>query len=458
MSGGGNGTHVTVPGVKVWNPESPWGLVSTRFNQSFSEAQAMMNRLVGGDGQSGFLGDLRQAISKAPAVSVPRPGVSAAVQLHASSQQIPTFCRSSLDSIPNQSIPMPVLDTLPGVDPSMAAIAPPDPIQVALNWQEQALPREVFDQLLASLRAALQNGATGITPEVEQAIYQRARHRQQAESDAAYARLNKELFGRHFQYPSGALLSAITEIEAVGLRQEAEINNNIITTQADLQQKFAQFVYAQMVALEQLIRQTHTEVNSRALEASRAILDAGVQEYGERVRAYIAQVQAEETKVRSAVEVLKGAIESNRAKVDIYRAQHEGLTARIQAAAASNKSITDVYVAEVGAFEAVERAVSERNKSEVEAVKAKVEAARLDLEAAIEEVKARLAGYTAESSIGERISSDLAHIAAQVVASMMAAVNASASLGYSGNESASKSVSLSASLSESHSYEHDPVK
>ena len=82
--------------------------------------------------------------------------------------------------------------------------------------------------------------------------------------------------------------------------------------------------------------------------------------------------------------------------------------------------------------------------------------AEMTLRAAIASAESAISGYSAESSIKEKFSNDIAQIIAHVIASMMSAVHVGATAGYSGSESASKSIQVSAGVHESHSVEHDP--
>jgi hypothetical protein len=442
----------------IGTPDNPWTMVSARFDASLGKAEEMLVRLVGDDGESGYLGDMNSVIQDAPQVSITAPLIDTSITLGTTGLSLPTFDPDNIQDFPTDTYEAPTLAAVPTIDTSdLDGVDLPTMVDPSFTWAADTVPTTVYDAIIARMLADLQGGATGLDPVVEQAIHDRARNRQQVNRDAAYQKLNNDIAGRGFTLPPGALLSALTDFATEGVRMDAEINNGIITTQGDLAQKNSQFMFTQAVALEQLIRQTASETDKTRLEYLRSKATLLVQEYAERVRAYVAIWEGKKAKVQAQAESLRGVIESNRGLIDIFKAQWDALKTRVDAVAASNKGFTDVYLGEVQGYSEAERAMAMRNSSAVDAIKAKVDAAELEVKAAIAEAEQTVQGYTSEMSLRERVTSDMAHVAAQTIASMMSAVNASASLGYSGSSSESKNVSNSASITESHSYEHDPL-
>ena len=457
-----SGEYVSTPVISspfgIGTPDNPWTLVSGRFDASLGKAEEMLVRLVGDDGASGYLGDMNSVIQNAPAVSIIPPMVDTSLALSETGLTLPTFDRGDILPFPTDTYAAPTIADLPLIDISdLDGVTLPSEVDPSFTWAADGVPTTVYDAIITRMLADLTAGATGLDPLVEQAIYDRAKTRQQVARDAAYQKLNNDIAGRGFILPPGALLGALSDFAAEGVRMDAEINNGIITTQGDLAQKNSQFMFTQAVALEQLIRQTASETDKTRLEYLRSKATLLVQEYAERVRAYVAIWEGKKAKVQAQAESLRGVIESNRGLIDIFKAQYDALKTRVDAVAASNKGFTDVYLGEVQGFSEAEKAVAMRNSSAVEVIKAKVDAAELEVRAAIAEAEQTVQGYTSEMGLRERVTSDMAQVAAQTIASMMSAVNASASLGYSGSSSESKSVSSSAALSESHSYEHDPL-
>lgn len=239
-------------------------------------------------------------------------------------------------------------------------------------------------------------------------------------------------------------------------RQDADIENNIIVTQAENERQNNQAMIQAAIGFETMIRQTKGDKSARKLTYEKERVAAMLQDLGERVRKYIAEWEGRKTKVSAQVEVLKGVIEGNKGLIDIFRAQYDALKTQVEAVNSQNKGIIDVFLGEVQGFGETERAVGSRNDSAVKLITAKVSAAELEVRAAIAEAQNLIAGYTAEGQLKATFSTDMARIAAQCFAALTSATNVSASLGYSGSDSRNSSFSVNASGNESHSIEHDP--
>lgn len=437
---------------------APWDIVNTRFEDTLARADEMLDLLVGANGDGGYLGAMNSAIAARPAVSVSVPPVDTNISLTSSVGGPPVFDDSELGTFPTDTYADPTLATVPTVDTSgLVGATEPTTIDPSLAWTDGAYSSDVYADLLARILADLQSGATGLDPTVEQAIYDRARLRQQADRLVEYNRINNTAAELHFQFPSGVLLAGLADYSIGAARQDADIENQIITTQADLAQKNSQFVVQQAVALEQVLRQLWSEGQNRALDAKKAGVDFLIRDYAERWRGFIARIEGQKAYIEAQVENLRGVIESNKGQVDIYREKYQALSTRIGAIAAKNKAVTDVYGAQVQGYAEEQRGIAAANSSKIEALNAKVKYAEVSVRAAISEAEQTVSGYASEQSLKEKLANDMASIAAQSVASWASAVNASASLGYSGSESKSESWGHSDSLSESHSYEHDPI-
>ena len=439
--------------VSIDNPYAPVSLVTDRFNQTLAQAQEVLELLIGSEGDGGLIGEMDDALTAAPPVDITVPVIDTDLVLENSGQTVPVFDSNELVSIPNETYDDPVMEALPSIDTSFSDITEPADIMLSMAWAEAALPTEVFTALRTQILADLVDGSTGITADVEAAIYTRARNRQQADRLAAYNRINNTALQMQHDLPAGVLVSALADFEIGANRQDAEIEAAIIEGQAKLAQENSKSAMQQANALEQLIRQTRTDESGRALEAAKSLAQLTIQEFSERVRKLVAIWEGRKVKVQAQAEALKGVIESNKGLIDIYKAQYDALKSRIDGATAFNKGLTDVYAAEVQGFSEAERAIAARNDSAIKLIEQDIAAADLTVRAQIAEAQSLISGYSSEQSIRERVSADRAQIASHVAASLLSAVSASASLGYSGQESSSKGYHLQVQGSETHSYQ-----
>lgn len=455
-----SGTDITIrTSTTTPTPDAPWTMVSERFDLTMQYSEEMLERLVGPDGESGYLGELNETIQAAPVIDIPAPEVDASIVLVTSGLTPPSFDDTDLAEFPDETYAAPVLEVLPVIDSTgIDGVVIPDAPNAALNWSSTLYSSAILQDILDRLSEDLQNGATGLEAVVEEAIYDRARARQQVDRLAEYNRINDTVAQLQHQMPSGVLLSALTDYGIGADRQDADIENQIIVTQAELAQKNAQFVLQQSLVLEQLIRGTYASNEDRALDYRKAQVDVLIKDYAERVRAYVSTLEGEKAKIQAQVEVLKGVIEGNRAAVDLYKEQYAALAVRVGAVASQNESMVKVFQGEVQGYSETERAIAAQNESATKVLIARVQAAELDLKAAVADAEQTVAAYSAEMSLRERVATAMANIASQSVASWASAVNTSAGLSYQASESKSEQFQQSKSINVQHQYEHAPVE
>lgn len=443
--------------VPLADPRTPEVLVETRFTDALNKADEMLELLIGEDGTGGYLGEMSSVLRDAPTVSITVPTVDTSYTLETSGRSAPVFDGSGLAAYPIDTYAAPTLTNLPGIDDDFSGITAPTDINPVMAWAEESDDLSLYTPLLSRMLTFISAGSTGIDPVAEEALYTRARARQQVDRLAEYDRINNTALEMQFQYPSGVLLSALTDFSLGANRQDTDIENNIIVTQAENERQNNQAMLQAAIGFESLIRQTKGEKSTRKLTYEKERISAMLQDLGERVRKYIAEWEGRKTKVSAQVEVLKGVIESNKGLIDIYRAQYEALKTQVEAVNSQNKGIIDVFLGEVQGFGEIERAVGARNDSAVKLIMAKVSAAELIVRTEIAKVQNLISGYTAEGQLKATFSTDMARIAAQCFAALTSATNVSASLGYSGSDSRNSSFSVNASGNEAHSIEHDPA-
>ena len=439
-------------------PAAPWTTVTDRFAETLALAYQMKTLLIGADGNSGYLGDLDETLQTFTPPTISVPGVSTSFVKETVGSK-PIFDDSTLSDYPILTeYPSPTMADIPTID--LSGLTPgtaPAEVSPDVTWSENALSDDIYSTLLARILADLTAGATGLDATVEAAILARAQQRQQTANQKAYDNLNADIASRGFQLPSGTLLSALTEINAEILRQETDVNNQIIVTSFDTAQKNSQFIIQQAVALEDLIRRTKDNRDKNALEAAKAVAANIITVYAEKVKAFIAKEEAKRNYVAAQAENLKAITESNRARVELFKEQYAALAVRVEAIAKKNDNVVSVFKAEMEGFGEEARAVSALNQASIEEIKANIMAADMDLRAAIASAQNALEGYKTKVELNLMSKSEMSKIAVQALGSSLNAVNASATIGYSSGESKSENWSHGDQLSEHHSYQHDPL-
>lgn len=258
----------------------------------------------------------------------------------------------------------------------------------------------LFHTQMAAIESQLQTyleGGTGLNADVEDAIYERSRAKQDAEArrvaDAAWA----ETAARGFTIPGGALVATLRRTRQAAADNNAAAARDIVVIQAEMEQKNLQFAMQQSQALRQMIlsaalnyHQNLISINGQALEYAKSVVGNMVEVYniqvrafGVRLDAYRAQVAAYEARLRAAnaaIELYKAEIDGqqallsmDRAKVDLYRSRIDAL----ETLARVYKSRIDVVIEQAG----LEKLKLDLFRSQVDSYVAQIQGKRAEYDA-----------------------------------------------------------------------------
>lgn len=422
------------------NPYGPLAMVQDKFNSTMQTAEEMLERLVGVDGNSGYLGTLNSIISQysapeitAAAVTIPDLGVTP------SARPVPEI--SGLDTdFPEFDAPSPSVLAIPTVDlSSLGEVVAPDEITAAISWLETAHDTTLFTEVMTRLMADLQSGATGLDATVEAEIFSRALARQAVENDKTYTEIENYFASRGFDLPMGAMAGRLAEAAADIARTNADLNGKIMIEQAELAQKNSQFIIKASADFEAVLRDFTSKKNDRSLDYAKAVVANAISIYTENIKAYIAKAEANKLFVEVQVENLKAVVEYNKGLIGAFAAEAEAYGAVIKAKGTKNEAITEIYKAEVLGYETETKAISANQTILLESKRLELQNADMTLRAAIANAQNAIGAYNSESSLREKVAESMANIAMQTVASAYGAVNASAGLSYSGSESLGES-------------------
>ena len=203
-----NGDYIS-GSVAINDPITNVLIVREELENTRTRANEVLTKLVGEEGDGGLLGDMINALAAAPLISITPQSVDTTVTLESSGQVVPTFDESTLREFPNRSYDVPTMATLPSIDTDFSDVDEPSDLSLTMTWAEAVLPTELFTALKAKLLDNLVDGATGIDPAAEEAIYNRARTRQAADRLAEYNRINDAAADLQFAFPSGVLLAGL---------------------------------------------------------------------------------------------------------------------------------------------------------------------------------------------------------------------------------------------------------
>jgi len=243
--------------------------------------------------------------------------------------------------------------------------------------------------LLTSLKTSLQdridNGGTGLAPDVENAIWDRGREREARAMRDAILNLER-MEGMGFSLPTGMYLDARLKIETEMGYANAGHSREVMIKQAELEQSNVLAALTTATQLESTLINYTNQVEQRLFESAKYVTQAGVEVYNARVRAYAAYLDAYKTKVA----IYEAQIRGELAKVEAYKAQVEAESAKAQintALVQQYKTATDAALANVEAY-----------KAELSAIQIKAEIEKLKINIYGEQVRAygsKVSAYTA---------------------------------------------------------------
>jgi hypothetical protein len=293
---------------------------------------------------------------------------------------------------------------------------------VAPTIREYVPGAEYTSGLLTALRDELtdriENGGTGLNPDVENAIWDRGREREaRAMQDSILQLERMEEMG--FDLPPGVYLDARIRINTENAATNMGLSREIMIKQAELELEGVQQALTLAQRVEADAIQYANQIEQRAFDSARYATEAGVTIYNAKVQAfnayvdvYRAKLQQYEAQIRgelAKVEVYKTEVEAEQTKAEINRTRVEEFRVLTDAAL----SAVEVYKAEIGAIQ---------TKAEIERLKVaifgeEVRAYASQVNAYTAQVEGYRAGVQAETSKQEAFRSAVQAYGSQVDAS-----------------------------------------
>lgn len=273
------------------------------------------------------------------------------------------------------------------------------PPTLTFNWTEDPYDSELIRAVTAELLDRVTNGGTGLHPLVEQAIWDRARNREDMLAMKARDEVLTTAATRGFLRPSGSSLAAIDTLTQANQSKQADLSREIAIKQAELEQENLKFSIQQSISLEQMLIAQFNNALSRSFEAQKFIQQAAVDIFNANLKRFEVEMELYKTyavvfetrlkaelnkaqiyKTKIEAEALKNQI--NESKVKLYLAQIDGIKAEV-----------DIYKTQVDAISSRISAESlklQNYKLEIDAYSALVTAKRDEFGMYSEQVKAEL--------------------------------------------------------------------
>lgn len=271
---------------------------------------------------------------------------------------MPTLLSLNLPELPEINIPLfdAALDQAPQA---------PD---AELLYSEVEYSTVLLSTMNSRLSELVTSSQSGLDPDVEQAIVDRARDREALLTHRTVEEALRLMNARGFRMPEGSLVRIVQQALQAGLQRDASLSRGFAIVQAQLAQANFKFALDTAIQLESRLIEQHNQVQARSLEAAKAALQSQLQMFNARVLLFSADVQAFSMKAT----VFRTRLEAALSRIAIYRAQLDGqrLTGEI------NTQQVAIYKAQIEGV----GALVEVYKSRVEAAKAQIESDAVTVE------------------------------------------------------------------------------
>lgn len=318
-----------------------------------------------------------------------------------------------------------------------------------LNWQTSDKFEQLEEKVRDNLFEFVRGKHTGISPEVEQAIYNRSKSRLKDERETQYKQAEDYFAARGFPMPPGALAGRLSEIDREHSKRLEELNNDIMTKQAELEQtnrwkafdtalSYGQFDFDRqsgksqfkLSEKQQKLAKMDTEVKRETAKID-SRLRAFSTEYSTLLEVYKGEVEYERARVQAKLEKMNSQVQVTASKVDAR-------VKRVEAQNNNNANIMQAYKVSYDAANAQLDGYLRKYSTEV------------DSELKLIDAKYNKQAQEASNSI--EINKQVSEVAAQLAASALSALNISTTMGYSEGVNLGHSTSFNYSASQAESF------
>jgi hypothetical protein len=274
---------------------------------------------------------------------------------------------------------------------------PPNPV---IDWTEPVYLSNVKDAIEAVILEMLEGG-TGIPPSVEQAIWDRARQREDNSAEQTISAAVDQWATRGFSHPFGMLNKQSIVVRDAALLKNNSLSRDVAIKQAELEQSNRQFAVTHGLTYEQIYVGIFLAVVDRNFQIAKFEVETAIQLYnmqimifniqqqiftqkGERFRLQLEAALAPLKMYQMLVEVEKAKAEVNQAMVASYTAEIQAYATEVQA----YKTSVEAQVAK----SSMEKLKIDLYKAQIDAMVAQVAAQR----GAFDAYTARVGGETAK--------------------------------------------------------------
>jgi hypothetical protein len=245
-------------------------------------------------------------------LSAEKPTIAEVINANAPTESVP----DKITGIGTYNIPSPPSVTIADFGDAIPAytLSVPD---VEFSYVEPIYSSALKDALGTKLLSDVENGGTGLSEEVEDAIWERTRERDKRDYDDAKDKLDSAWSGKNFSLPDGVLTELRQSLIVDARNLSTERSRDILIKQAELAQANTHFAITSSLSLEQLELNHANEVNNRALESAKSIIEFAIAFHGLKIADY--NIQLERAKIQAVEQGSR--LEAEKLRLEAYRVE-----------------------------------------------------------------------------------------------------------------------------------------
>lgn len=257
-----------------------------------------------------------------------------------------------------------------------------------LVFNEEEYLSTLKDASEAWLANIISTGGTGLSPEVEQAIFDRALTREITAFRENIELATDQYSGSGFPRPGGALRAQTDKIRADYQNRIEDLNRKILEDQEKLAQENIQFAISESGKLESIKMQLHNNIADRAIEFAKAVVATHESVYALKIAEYNGKIdlfKAEATVHKDLISAIALEVEAYKAEVDAAKIGSEAQKAKAEIYTASMQGLrylADMYTAQVNAT----KVESEIENLKLEKYRVEVDAAKIHIDAQAKQI------------------------------------------------------------------------
>ncbi|RLC11312.1 MAG: hypothetical protein DRI24_18965 [Deltaproteobacteria bacterium] len=250
------------------------------------------------------------------------------------------------------------------------------------NFTEEEYNSDVLDKTTSEILRML-DGGVGIPDTTWQLILQQGAEREEQSGSKLVEEATTEWASRGWSAPGGVLNMQIREAQQKVFMARNTLAREVTIKESEMELENLKYAIAQGIALDTMLIGLHNSAQDRGLKAA----EIGVRISIDIMNAKISLYNAELAAYQASAMVYKTMIDAEMAKVEIYKAEIEGVTLLLEA----DKTKIEAYNAYIRGLSMIVELHNSQVQTvlaEVEIEKARIDAYKSRVEAYSEEVRA----------------------------------------------------------------------